>query len=263
MNMKLRKILAAGAAFSSGFLFCLWFMTASVFPEAVSVPVSGGKDLPVLVIDAGHGGFDGGAQAADGTKEKDINLAISLELADIAKQYPVEVILTREQDEALYMDETSASKKREDLLRRKEIMKEAGADLAVSIHLNSFPQDASVYGAQVFYPKEKKARTDVQPCEQNSRDFAESVQKSIEINIDDGRTREAMAKNDILIFEDTKAKIILVECGFLSNPKECSLLQTPEYQRQLSNAIWQGINEILCLEKPEKIQVIDSTNKAQ
>ena len=103
----------------------------------------------------------------------------------------------------------------------------------------------------------------MQLCEQNSRDFAESVQKSIEINIDDGRTREAMAKNDILIFEDTKAKIILVECGFLSNPKECSLLQTPEYQRQLSNAIWQGINEILCLEKPEKIQVIDSTNKAQ
>ena len=116
MNMKLRKILAAGAAFSSGFLFCLWFMTASVFPEAVSVPVSGGKDLPVLVIDAGHGGFDGGAQAADGTKEKNINLAIALELADIAKQYPVEVILTREKDEALYMDETSGTKKREDLM---------------------------------------------------------------------------------------------------------------------------------------------------
>ena len=69
------------------------------------------------------------------------------------------------------------------------------------------------------------------------------------------------AKNDILIFEDIKAKIILVECGFLSNKKECDLLQTSEYHQKISEAIWQGINEILCLEMPEKIQVIDSANK--
>ena len=257
------------AAFALSCGICCWFFSGiSIFElglvnrltEAVA-----GKERPVIVIDPGHGGIDGGASSPEGVQEKDINLAIAESLAEEAEKGGAQVIMTRDSDVGLYTDDgrTIRQKKREDLLARKKIIEESGAALAVSIHLNSFPQDASVYGAQVFYPKEKKARTDVQPCEQNSRDFAESVQKSIEINIDDGRTREAMAKNDILIFEDTKAKIILVECGFLSNPKECSLLQTPEYQRQLSNAIWQGINEILCLEKPEKIQVIDSTNKAQ
>lgn len=265
MKKTLPKILAAGAAFSSGFLFCLWFMTASVFPEAVSVPVSGGKDLPVLVIDAGHGGFDGGAQAEDGTKEKDINLAISLELADIAKQYPVEVILTREQDEALYMDETSRTKKREDLLRRKEIMKEAGADLAVSIHLNSFPQNTSVYGAQVFYPADEpgtqSTRTDEQTGEQSSRALAESVQNALETDISDGRERTAMKKKDILLFQDPPCRIILVECGFLSCPAEAEKLKTPEYQRKLAEAIWKGVNEKLCLEERKNIPVVESANR--
>ena len=153
------------------------------------------------------------------------------------------------------------NKKREDLLARKKIIQESGATLTVSIHLNSFPQDVSVYGAQVFYPRSSGGQTEVQKGEHSSRDFAESVQKSLETNIDDGREREAMTKNDILIFENTEARIILVECGFLSNPKECSLLQTPEYQRQLSQAVWEGINEILCLKKPKEIQVIDSANR--
>ena len=101
----------------------------------------------------------------------------------------------------------------------------------------------------------------MQKDEHSSKDFAESVQKSLENNISDGRERKAMAKNDILLFDRIKARIILVECGFLSNQNECELLQTAEYQRKLSNAIWEGINEILCLKKVQKIQVIDSTNK--
>ncbi len=259
------KILTAGAAFSAGFLFCMWFMTASVFPETVSAPASGGQDLPVLVIDAGHGGFDGGAQAADGTKEKNINLAIALELADMARQYPVEVILTREQDEALYTDKNTASKKREDLLRRKEIMEEAGADLAVSIHLNSFPQNTGVYGAQVFYPDDEPdgqdGRTDEQAGEQSSRALAESVQNALETSISDGRERTAMKKKDILLFQDPPCRIILVECGFLSCPEEAEKLKTAEYQRKLAEAIWKGINEQLCLAERENIPVVESTNR--
>ncbi len=257
------------AAFAVSCGICCWFFSGmNIFEfgliNRLTVAVIG-KERPVIVIDPGHGGMDGGASSPEGVQEKDINLAIAKALAEEAEEWGAQVIMTRDCDVGLYTDDgrTIRQKKREDLLVRKKIIEESGAALAISIHLNSFPQDASVYGAQVFYPKGKKARTDVQMCEHSSRDFAESVQKSLEINIDDGRTREAMAKNDILIFEDTEAKIILVECGFLSNPKECSLLQTPEYQRQLSNAIWQGANEILCLKKPEKIQVIDSTNKGQ
>lgn len=267
MKKLLFKILTVGASYSAGFLFCLWLMTASVFHEAVSVPVAGGQDLPVLIIDAGHGGFDGGAQAADGTKEKNINLAISLELADIASRYPVEVILTREQDEALCTDENAASKKREDLLRRKEIMKEADADLAISIHLNSFPQNTGVYGAQVFYPADESGsqstRTDEQTGEQSSRALAESVQKALETDISDGRERTAMKKKDILLFRDPPCRIILVECGFLSCPAEAEKLKTKEYQRKLAEAIWKGINEKLCLEERINIPVVDSANRQE
>lgn len=265
-----RKFLMQGAAVLAAFAAscggcCFFFSGLNIFELEIMdrlTAVSAGEGSAVIVIDPGHGGMDGGASSVDGVQEKDINLAISKALAEKAKSWGAEVIMTRDSDGGLYTDDNRPirQKKREDLLARKKIIEESGADIAVSIHLNSFPQDASVYGAQVFYPKDSVGRTDVQTGEQSSRDFAESVQKSLEINIDDGRTREAMSKNDIIIFEGTKAKIILVECGFLSNQKECSLLQTPEYQQQLSNAIWEGVNEILCLEKPKKIQVIDSAN---
>lgn len=266
-----RRFIVQGTAVLATFMascgICCWFFSGlNIFEFGLVdrlTAATADEGRAVIVIDPGHGGMDGGASSPDGIQEKDINLAIAMELADEAKVWGAEVIMTRDSDRGLYTDDgrTIRQKKREDLLARKKIIEESGADIAVSIHLNSFPQDASVYGAQVFYPKSPKLRTDVQDEEQSSRSFAESVQKSLEINIEDGRSREAMGKNDILLFENTEAKIILVECGFLSNPKECRLLKTPEYQQKLSKAIWEGINEILCLEMHEKIQVIDSTNK--
>ena len=225
--------------------------------------------LPVLVIDAGHGGFDGGAQAADGTEEKQINLAIAEKLAEIASAYPVEVVMTRMTDEGLYEKGTQGSRKREDLLKRKEIMAESDPVLAVSIHLNSYPQDASVYGAQVFYSpdpvSEEPLRTEEQKGEQgriSSKDFAESVQKALESHISDGRERAAMAKNDVLILKNPPCPVILAECGFLSNPEEAERLKTAEYQGLLAEAIWSGINEILCLNKTENVPLVDSANRS-
>lgn len=221
---------------------------------------------PVIVIDAGHGGMDEGASAADGTQEKDINLAIAQKLAETLSEYPVELVMTRSEDVGLYTDDGRSirEKKREDLNRRKELMEQEGVVLGVSIHLNSFPQDEKVYGAQVFYPPQQSAETDV--CKQDrgeaysSREFAEAVQSSLEINIDDGRSREAMCKKDILLFRNTSANMILVECGFLSNPSEAERLKKAEYQRKLSQAIWDGINEILCIEKTEKVKIVESKN---
>ena len=266
-----RKFLMQGAAVLAAFAAscggcCFFFSGLNIFELGIMdrlTAVSAGEGSAVIVIDPGHGGMDGGASSVDGVQEKDINLAISKALAEKAKSWGAEVIMTRDSDGGLYTDDNRPirQKKREDLLARKKIIEESGATLTVSIHLNSFPQDVSVYGAQVFYPRSSGGQTEVQKGEHSSRDFAESVQKSLETNIDDGREREAMTKNDILIFENTEARIILVECGFLSNPKECSLLQTPEYQRQLSQAVWEGINEILCLKKPKEIQVIDSANR--
>lgn len=175
--------------------------------------------------------------------------------------------MTRESDEGLYTDDERSirEKKREDLKRRKQMMEQESVTLGVSVHLNSFPQDEKVYGAQVFYPRQTETKTNVQNVdkaeERTSEAFAKAVQKSLEINIDDGRERSAMAKDDILLFQNTDAKLILVECGFLSNPREASLLKNAEYQRILAGAIWDGINEILCVQKTEKTEIKDSTNK--
>ena len=218
-----------------------------------------------IVIDAGHGGMDGGASAADGTREKDINLAIAKALAVKMKEYPVNVIMTREEDCGLYEEKGQSirQKKREDLLRRKEIMEAEEVELAVSIHLNSFPQDEKVYGAQVFYPLTQTNRTNVSEGKNTSGKYAEAIQKSLEINIEDGRTREAMPKGDILLFKNTKANIVLVECGFLSNSVEAGKLKTAEYQRILSEAIWAGINGVLCLNALPECKIIDSANGKQ
>lgn len=243
--------------------------------EHAAVPAAQGRQEPCgqarpsIVIDAGHGGMDGGAVAADGTQEKDINLAIAKALADIASEYPLEVVMTRTDDSGLYTDDERSirEKKREDLQNRKKIMEGEGVLLGISIHLNSFPQDEKVFGAQVFYPPQNSKKTNVQipsktaekSCA-SSKDFAEAVQKSLEINIDDGRERSAMMKEDILIFKNSKANMILAECGFLSNEREAELLKSAEYQRLIAQAIWDGCNEILYMKKTEKIKIIDSAN---
>lgn len=208
-----------------------------------------------IVIDPGHGGFDGGAVSDDGICEKDINLAIGLLLREIMEEYPIEIVLTRDSDDAL------GASKQEDLKLRESIIKESGADLTISIHLNSYPDDALVYGAQVFYTKGEQKRTAEDSCEQESKTYAENVQKALETNIDDGRTRLAMAKGDTYLLRNIETPYILVECGFLSNADEADKLQKAEYQRLLAESIWEGINTSLGLKKEQKIQIIQSTNK--
>lgn len=233
--------------------------------ETTGVSSSGTAEMPTVIIDAGHGGMDGGASGSDGTMEKDINLAIAKALAAEIKSYPVKVVMTREDDRALCEEsgQSIRQKKREDLLRRKEIMEGENAVLAISIHLNSFPQDEKVYGPQVFYPSSTNRGTNVSNPENDGKKYAEAIQKSLEINIEDGREREAMPKNDILLFKNTSANMVLVECGFLSNPVEREKLKTAKYQQTLAKAIWSGANEILCLRPYEKPVIIDSANKGQ
>ena len=250
------KIYAAGLlSFALGFSVCLGFMNLPLAPAA-SAGAAYPQNTPVIVIDAGHGGFDGGAQAADGTMEKDINLAIAQRLAENAQEYRVEIILTREGDYELCQEDSSA-KKQDDLNERKRMMEESGAILAVSIHLNSFPQDPSVYGAQVFYSPDEQLRTDV-CC---SEEIAKSVQESLETSISDGETRDVMKKNDVLLMKNPPCPFILVECGFLSCPQEADKLKTAEYQAVVADAIWKGINEKLCLPVKNHVPVLDSANK--
>ena len=263
MNKFLKTSLAGVLTFGLSLAVCMGFMTASVPVEYTAAEQALGAarnadegEWPVIVIDAGHGGFDGGAEAADGTQEKDINLAIAEKLAEQAKGYEVNIVMTRDGDYGLY-EPDSSRKKQEDLTNRKKLMEESGADLAVSIHLNSFPQDASVYGAQVFYAESEQEGTDVP----GAREIAENVQKALETGLPDGRERTAMKKDDVLLMKEPPCSFILVECGFLSCPQEAEKLKTAEYQGKAAEAVWAGIHEILCFEVKEILPVIDSTNR--
>lgn len=277
MKVSIKKTAAVLTAFTCSAAFCCLVFCSGFIPgeeqsdnargSGSEIRASGenAEEPIVIVIDAGHGGMDGGASAADGTMEKEINLQIAMKLKEIAEEYPVDVVMTRESDISLHSDSSVSIKnqKRQDLLKRKEIIDRAQGELAVSIHLNSFKEDESVYGAQVFYPRDSIKRTEGRTYEHDSKEYAENIQKAIEMNISDGRERQIMTKDDFLVFEAPACPMVLVECGFLSNSKEREKLKTPEYQAEMAEAIWQGINEILCLEKDRKMEIVDSANKGQ
>ncbi|MBQ3817445.1 MAG: N-acetylmuramoyl-L-alanine amidase, partial [Clostridia bacterium] len=125
-----------------------------------------GKPLPVVIIDAGHGGFDGGAVADDGTVEKDINLEISLVLRDFLKQAGYKTVMTRNYDIATDDVETKiiSTRKKSDLKNRVALMREYPDGIYVSIHLNKFTTSAA-NGAQVFYSQNSD----------NSKELGESI----------------------------------------------------------------------------------------
>ena len=190
-----------------------------------------GKAAVTVVIDPGHGGVDGGAEADDGTPEKNINLNIALKLKQLAENDGWNVIMTREEDTGLYSEQNSTirSKKTEELKKRKEIFDSSAADAAVSIHLNSYTADRSVRGAQVFYADGSE----------ESKMLAECIQDQMK------NRRRAMAKSDVLILQQAKVPTVIAECGFLSNYEESRKLRTDEYQNKLAKNIYSGIKNYI------------------
>lgn len=198
---------------------------------------------PVVVIDPGHGGMDGGAVAEDETAEKDINLKIALKLEELLKAEGIRVIMTRRSDEGLYDENDKASVrtlKTQDMYERKRIIDEADADLTVSIHLNSFTEDSSVKGAQVFYPSEgDKAVID------SSRVAAEIVQAELNRRINTDKKRTEMGKNDVFLMREATGSIIIVECGFLSNREDLEMLKNGSKQEEISKTLKASICKYL------------------
>ncbi len=188
-----------------------------------------------IVIDAGHGGIDGGAVAEDGTVEKDINLSISKYLKNSLQKYGATVIMTRDSDISLHSDDSESvkSKKHSDLINRRKIANNSGADLIISIHLNYFTEH-QYKGAQMFY-------NDTLP---ESKVLAEILQKSVVDNVDNSNNRVAKKLDTKkLLFENLTIPGVIAECGFLSNYDETQLLKTKEYQLKIAEALCQGISE--------------------
>lgn len=195
------------------------------------------NSIPTIIIDAGHGGFDGGASAADGTVEKDINLQIALKTAHMLKLNGFKVIMTRNTDTGTEDDEsqTIPKRKKSDLSNRLQIMKDNPDAIFVSIHLNKFTTSAA-NGAQVFYTKNYK----------EAYDLANSVQQSITTLIQPENTRVVKQGTDsTYLLKNATVPAIIVECGFLSNKAELEKLKSDDYQSQMSFAIISGIMDYL------------------
>ncbi|SKA93226.1 N-acetylmuramoyl-L-alanine amidase [Caloramator quimbayensis] len=185
----------------------------------------------VIIVDAGHGGMDGGAIGKSGTIEKNINLEIAKKLKAYIEESGDVCIMIREVDEGLYSQiNANETKKRQDLKKRKEIIKENNADAFISIHLNSFPQ-AQYYGAQVFYPK----------GDENSKLFAKIVQEELIKTLNRNNKRVEKETDVYYIILNNNIPSILVECGFLSNPEEERLLNDENYQNKVAWALYCGI----------------------
>lgn len=190
--------------------------------------------VSTIVIDPGHGGMDGGASGAAGTVEKEINLAIAQKLRGYIELNGDVCIMTRETDAGLYDNNSTKWVKSKDLKKRKEIIKNSNGDIFVSIHLNSFPQQ-QYHGAQVFY----------ETGSEESKLLAECVQKQMVSMLDTDNKRVAKASDKYFILRNNPMPSIIVECGFLSNPREERLLKDEEYQNKIAYAIYTGILQYL------------------
>ena len=193
---------------------------------------SGVPERSVIVIDAGHGGEDGGAVAADGTVESGINLAIAQDLDALLRFLGCETRMTRTEDAAIYSDgaRTLREKKASDLKNRVALVNETPNAVLLSIHQNSLPASRRVHGAQAFH-----ARTE------GSEALAESVQVALNAAVNPGneKSRKVIDKS-VYLMKNISCPAVLVECGFLSNAEEAARLCETDYQRKLAVTVAAG-----------------------
>ena len=191
------------------------------------------QSLPVVIIDAGHGGEDCGAIGKNGVLEKDLNLKIALELNELLTSAGIQTRLTRSTDTLLY-DKNSdyeGQKKKLDMAERLRIAEEYEDAVFVSIHMNSFPQE-KYSGLQVYYSENSP----------DSAHLANIVQQLTVTNLQPDNDRKIKsAGEDIYLLRGTTHPAILIECGFISNAAECELLCTDEYRSRLCMTLYCAI----------------------
>ena len=175
-----------------------------------------------IIIDAGHGGMDGGAVSCTGTYESKINLEIALRLNDLFHILGYQTVMIRDTDRSIHTSgDTIAQMKLSDLKERVRMVNETDHAFLISIHQNYFTQ-SKYHGAQVFYKADSV-----------SAELANTLQKNICETINPGSSRKAKESTGVYLMKHIQNSGILVECGFLSNPEEEQRLRTPEYQKKI------------------------------
>lgn len=226
--MSLKKI---SLTFSALSIVLIVAVLVNVTVDGIKQKRAVDEDAFCVVIDAGHGGFDGGAVAADGTLEKDINLQIALKLDTMCKTLGFRTLMVRDTDCSTMDEGTTSHKKRSDLNNRLKIMKEKKNCIFVSIHQNEY-STAQPHGTQVFYA----------PKVSGSDMLAEAVQAAVKqyVQPENKRVIKAGTSSAFLLYHAVRPAVI-VECGFLSNPQDLENLKNQEYQQRLAFAIAAGI----------------------
>lgn len=220
-------------------LSIIFFLCLSIFfmntrlETVLSENVSSSQKPYTVVIDAGHGGFDSGKVGIDGTLEKDINLQIANKLKRTLEAADVKVLMVRTEDVGLY-DDNASNKKRQDMKARATLMNEAEADCIVSIHQNSYPEEA-IDGAQVFY----------YTGSDQGKNLAALIQKELITGADPSNHRTEKSNSSYYLLKEVFAPIVIVECGFLSNWEESKKLVDDAYQQKLAWAIHLGVLQYL------------------
>lgn len=234
MRSRNRKRLAIAAVLLAAVLA---FAAVTSYIERSS-PVSAARlgGIDTVVIDPGHGGADGGATGIGGVVEKNINLQISLKLRDILLANGYRVVMTRDSDRSIHSSgQTIAEQKKSDMHNRLKLIEKTPNSITVSIHQNHY-EESKYSGAQMFYGKEND----------ESRALADAIQKRFVSNLQEDNTREIkQAGKDLYLMYYAKTPIVLVECGFLSNPVESALLSDDTYQNKVAFTVFSGIMDYL------------------
>ena len=219
-----------------GIAVCLILFCSLLASQSVTVLAGAFEDiespgLPVIVLDPGHGGEDGGAVSANGVRESGLNLEISLRTRDLLRFLGIPVVMTRETDLSIHSPEavTVSEKKISDLKNRVALVSDTENPILVSIHQNMFAE-SKYYGTQLFY-------ADSDP----SRQLAEELQALFAAELDPSNHRRAKPCENVYLLSRISCPGVLVECGFLSNPKEEALLQSAEYQKKLAAVLAAGL----------------------
>lgn len=227
--MKVKKILSGAAV-----LFCLSVFMLLMLRAANQIQLTASADFaeksPGVLLDAGHGGEDGGAVVGE-VKEKEINLAVSRDTADLLRLCGYAVNMTREGDDALTREgDTVKKRKYNDMRLRLEQYNSSSDNIIISIHQNKFSNTSSK-GTQVFYS----------PNNSQSAVLAECIRVSaVSILQPDNQRENKAAGKEIYLLKNTKNPAVLVECGFLSNREEREKLITDSYQKQMAMTIAAG-----------------------
>ena len=213
------------------FLFLVKWGSEAVTTAVESRPV---PRKHCIIVDAGHGGVDGGATSCTGKLESSFNLEISLRLNDLLHLLGYDTRMIRTTDTSVYTKgETIAQKKISDLKERVRIINETEKALLLSIHQNNF-SDGKYSGAQVFYGKAGQ-----------SEPLAKALQSAFVSSLNPGSKRQCKKSEGVYLMEHIDCTGVLIECGFLSNVQEEAKLRTPEYQKKLCCVIAATVSSFL------------------